>query len=333
MPREKYVFICNKCSFTIVKTFDEIKICGWCTFCRQAGLFTHLSCTWSKVENDEMEIVETNATWQYWESKNFPNIGRWVSYDRVLCDFLERALHHGVRLVTFARYGKKYSACLHKMVQFLNNEDCPVNETPIRRQEMCFRAGGKKALSFQMCSNDWLCTPSTLLSRERRISVYEIKLETVKTLHVSSSLRDKLEYDFASSHFTRLLENDPTRESTIPREVVQVDCIIYERHAPVIEQYESLKRRFSNMGKTLKEILVFHGTDADAVQLIIAGGFKVGGTNGIRVKNGCTYGRGVYTSTEPEAAIQFGKGSGRVILAKVSTVTKGVRYTDTMLSL
>lgn len=68
----------------------------------------------------------------------------------------------------------------------------------------------------------------------------------------------------------------------------------------------------------MREILVSHGTDADAIDLIVGGGFKVGGTGGIRVKNGSTYGRGIYTSTDTETAIQFGKVSGMVILAKVS---------------
>jgi hypothetical protein len=46
--------------------------------------------------------------------------------------------------------------------------------------------------------------------------------------------------------------------------------------------------------------------------------FKIGGgeDSNIKVKNGCSYGKGVYSSEHPGAAIQYGRGSGCVILAK-----------------
>jgi hypothetical protein len=50
--------------------------------------------------------------------------------------------------------------------------------------------------------------------------------------------------------------------------------------------------------------------------MIIADGFKVGGAGEVKVKNGTSHGSGVYTGTGPAAAVQYGRGSGRVILAK-----------------
>jgi hypothetical protein len=67
----------------------------------------------------------------------------------------------------------------------------------------------------------------------------------------------------------------------------KVDCIIYGngRH-PVVEQYKELKKNFSFDGKGVKEIFVFHGTDDSSIKKIINEGFKVGGSDGIPIKNG-----------------------------------------------
>ena len=148
----------------------------------------------------------------------------------------------------------------------------------------------------------------------QRAYLYEIKLDRYRTLRPTCSSKDKLEFEFVSSYFARLLDGK------IFREVVQIDCVIYEAQSPVVQKYEALKRHFWNSGKAKTEILVFHGTDSAAIQRIISGGFKVGGTRGIPVRNGSSYGRGIYTSSEPEAAIQFGKKSGQVILAKVTSI-------------
>jgi hypothetical protein len=80
-----------------------------------------------------------------------------------------------------------------------------------------------------------------------------------------------MEYEFASSLFTRLLLGkqpqppfglfiDPHVFST---EVTQVDIIIYPSSSSVTQRYETLKESFSSEGKVPKEILVFHGTGAD----------------------------------------------------------------------
>lgn len=54
----------------------------------------------------------------------------------------------------------------------------------------------------------------------------------------------------------------------------------------MVEQYEALKKSFSSDGKALKEILVFHGSDDESIKKIINDGFKVGGSDGIIIKNG-----------------------------------------------
>ena len=310
MSQENYVFACTKCYRTSVKNFDEIRLYGWCAFCRQAGYFNHLSCSWIRVKDEEVDSVEICTVWQYWASR----VGMWMTYENFLNNSLECAYFHGASRIEFVSYGRTYSACLRSMMQYPSMGRNPELKVPIRRYEIRFKSASKRKSSKTTTDSHWIFPPLVPAGLRKKTYLYEIKLERYRTLRPTCSSKDKLEFEFASSHFARLLNGK------VFREVVQVDCIIYESQASVVQKYETMKRHFWNSGKAKTEILVFHGTDSAAIQRIIGGGFKVGGTSGIPVRNGSSYGRGVYTSSEPEAAIQFGKRSGQVILAKVTTI-------------
>lgn len=83
---------------------------------------------------------------------------------------------------------------------------------------------------------------------------------------------------------------------------------------------ESLLKRFQ-ITKELKEKetaceekWVFHGTDASAIDKIIAEGFKIGG-QGVAIKCGASYGHGVYTAIDPDISVPYSKRSNMMLLS------------------
>lgn len=84
---------------------------------------------------------------------------------------------------------------------------------------------------------------------------------------------------------------------------------------------ESLLKRFQIKVEELKEKdtaceerWVFHGTDATAVDKIIAEGFKIGG-EGVAMKVGAIYGHGVYTAIDPDISVPYSIGSNMMLLS------------------
>eukprot|EP00045_Choanoeca_perplexa_P003882 m.34142 g.34142 ORF g.34142 m.34142 type:complete len:252 (+) comp12276_c0_seq3:481-1236(+) len=85
----------------------------------------------------------------------------------------------------------------------------------------------------------------------------------------------------------------------------------------LIERYLAQKAEFELNGMGSEEVWVFHGTSQDAVVNIMQQGFKVGGAD-VRVKNGTSYGKGIYTATGGDTPMQYsqGAGAGCVLLCK-----------------
>jgi hypothetical protein len=116
--------------------------------------------------------------------------------------------------------------------------------------------------------------------------------------------------------------------------VVQVDVVEYLVDHPVRARFEEQRKKFSSRNSSATEILVFHGTPDKSVTPILYDGyapnldtpsslnllnleksFKAGGTYGIPVVNGQSYGVGVYTATGPTTPLEYNRGSTKVILA------------------
>lgn len=70
--------------------------------------------------------------------------------------------------------------------------------------------------------------------------------------------------------------------------------------------------------KPVDERLAFHGTSQEVMELILKGGFKIGGQE-VGVASGSAYGQGVYTSEEPAFALHYIKTTGltSLLLVKV----------------
>lgn len=81
------------------------------------------------------------------------------------------------------------------------------------------------------------------------------------------------------------------------------------------ERFNRKKEEFKASKVTAEARFVFHGTDSAAIDRISTEGFKVGGTEGVAVKTGAIYGRGVYTSSNPDISMAYCRGSDMMLLS------------------
>lgn len=72
----------------------------------------------------------------------------------------------------------------------------------------------------------------------------------------------------------------------LPSNVVQVDFIEYHPGSHVKRMYEKQKKDFAAQGHNGAS-WVFHGTNISNMSKIIELGFKVGGSEGVGIVNGC----------------------------------------------
>lgn len=81
------------------------------------------------------------------------------------------------------------------------------------------------------------------------------------------------------------------------------------------ERYLDKKAEFTKLANTpAEEKFVFHGTDTTAIHNISKEGFKIGG-EGVAIKSGAAFGRGVYTAVNPDTSIAYSRGSNMMLLS------------------
>lgn len=126
---------------------------------------------------------------------------------------------------------------------------------------------------------------------------------------------DPKQYHFrlAESQFFRMMGAEASKYT-----VQQVEYIV---NPPLIKAYNSYRNKLISQGTVSNppdERLAFHGTSQDVMELIITGGFKIGGQE-VKVASGTAYGQGVYTSEEPAFAQRYIKTTGltSLLLVKV----------------
>ena len=96
----------------------------------------------------------------------------------------------------------------------------------------------------------------------------------------------------------------------------------------LMQIFNSTLQEFAQDPKRNSEpVWVFHGTTQEAIDKIMYEGFKVGGTEGIPVRQGRSNGAGIYTSLRSDGALH--QETKRVILCKA---LKGFTSTVTTLS-
>ena len=118
--------------------------------------------------------------------------------------------------------------------------------------------------------------------------------------------REATEFNTACGHFARLMGN----RAQVPS---RIDVLVYEEHSPVQRRFEQKRGEFQHQNKCLDEVWVFHGTDQ--IDSIAQRGFIAGGQDGVPIRNGSAYGRGVYTAVGPNTPMGY-SANGAIILAR-----------------
>jgi len=93
------------------------------------------------------------------------------------------------------------------------------------------------------------------------------------------------------------------------------------------KQFEKAKEEFAQKKISFTERLVFHGTDMKAIEKIIEEGFKIGG-EGVEVRNGAAYGKGVYTAVDPIITVPYSKGGRMMLLSFALLDDQGKEYSQ-----
>lgn len=180
-------------------------------------------------------------------------------------DIFERMVYLGVNTVSLVHNEVKYTACLQTMKQRVFTDPLAGSEISLRRR---IKEQNHDASSAIM-TMEWLSILP--LKYESSVNVYEITQE--QSISAENS-RAKLEYNFACSHFTRLInkESPVTNGPLICHYIVtKVDTVVYGSDASPYCNYHLLKEKFVKKAFS-KEILVFHGTTKDTIPLIITEG-------------------------------------------------------------
>ncbi|KAJ1488912.1 hypothetical protein T484DRAFT_1781991 [Baffinella frigidus] len=145
---------------------------------------------------------------------------------------------------------------------------------------------------------------------------------TVRTLTArevnadNSNSPEVTHYNMAYAQYHRLLGSSAKAVHTVD---------FYESEA-VTRRFQEKKAEFARDKKPIKEIWVFHGTpDIANVAKICSGGLKVGGRDGLGVRNGAVYGAGAYTATGPGTPMGYSSGTRCVILCLGLTGTEGAK--------
>jgi hypothetical protein len=170
----------------------------------------------------------------------------------------------GVNTVSLVHDEVKYIACLQTMQQRVFTNPLASSEVRLRRRI----ERGNIDTSPATMTTDWLSTVPK--KYENSVSVYEVTHE--QSIDASTS-RAKIEYNFACSHFSRLLDSKSSVNGLLSCHyiVTKVDTVVYDSDAPPYCNYHLLKDEFVKKSFS-KEILVFHGTTKDTIPLIISEG-------------------------------------------------------------
>ncbi|KAG5181131.1 hypothetical protein JKP88DRAFT_165852 [Tribonema minus] len=94
------------------------------------------------------------------------------------------------------------------------------------------------------------------------------------------------------------------------------------------QRYQAALASLAFDGINTDESWVFHSTAHDNIIKIMCGGLCVGGEGGVAIKNGATYGNGVYAATGPATPMTYSTGRGTnqaVILARALHGRAGTR--------
>ena len=132
----------------------------------------------------------------------------------------------------------------------------------------------------------------------------------------------------AASQFYKMLAKLKYKSKTNEDICEALSSIEYVVQEKTLEIFNSKKRFFEEKGRGLnkagkvKELLLFHGTDASKIDSILENNFSIDAVPNDRKKK-MSYGRGVYMSEHPQMALHYGD---TLLLCRVSSFHHTINY-------
>ncbi|GLJ17147.1 hypothetical protein SUGI_0296690 [Cryptomeria japonica] len=153
--------------------------------------------------------------------------------------------------------------------------------------------------------------PAAISSPISSVNRNLIRLQYIMSQNFTGDTPAEYHFRLAESQFFRMSSRDNYK-------AIKVEHILNKKLQMV---YEKAKEELEKQRKSVEEMLVFHGTNKDAIEKIIEEGFKIGG-QGVEVRHGTAYGTGVYTALDPNTSISYSKG-GMILLSSALIGEKG----------
>ena len=265
----------------------------------------------------------TAARWEFIATS--PGGTEWMAYEDTVSRAIERRWQENQVLVMFTREGVRYGVNFETMIQWCDEVG---TERPIRRVETTTEPPIRRRLEPPTISPPVLAPqPPVPMRAPRPLSTWFRAQDDS-----SSVVWEKQTYDpgdaeeatpesdvfyTALGHYVRLSGSTASR-------VQQVELYKSEKTTAA---FEEMKNALKARGSPVKEMYVYHGTREANIEEIMINGFQVGG-EGVPVRHGSTYGRGVYAATGPRTPERFAKDSNKIILARALPGVGGTSETD-----
>ena len=129
-------------------------------------------------------------------------------------------------------------------------------------------------------------------------------------------------YYIASSQYYKMLlhtpHSNPKNPISIQNKPNSIQSIEHIANKKTLDSYNQMKNTFKEQGKVtenkkVREMLLFHSTDAKNIDSILQNGFNINHNPNHKEKK-MIFGRGVYFSEHPEYSYMYGN---KILLCKV----------------
>lgn len=143
------------------------------------------------------------------------------------------------------------------------------------------------------------------------------RLELLPSSHVQGLTPEDYHFRVAESQFFRMSQNRRMK-------VIKVE---FMKNLRLEEKFKQKENQFKASKVSIEQQYVFHGTDSDAIGKIATEGFKIGG-EGVPIKYGAAFGRGVYTAVNPDISVGYCQGSKMMLLSTAILGELGSHHTS-----
>ena len=273
--------------------------------------------------------AQDRVTWEWYDRK------KWHAYDAGPAAQLEEAFRAGQPSVTIQMTSDKHPQGMVYTITLGSEPYSQINQTSgFKRDVRRSVAQGADAAAGGAAEPEWM--PSSL-PRDPNRSVGACKIWSLSYEDgplTGAALMENRRYAEAMHHYERLsqrserggggrsimalpLLSSSGRSGSLPGGT-RVEFLY---NPDVLQRFLDVTQELSGGSDP---IWVFHGTHSSFLDSIAREGFKVGGQD-VSVRNGASYGHGIYTARGPDTPMQYGHGRS-VILALARPGVEGSQH-------